>query len=114
MSATTISPDADLITLVNVFTVAPERQTELADALDRATRDVFLAVPGFVSANLHVSLDGRRVVNYAQWAGEEQYEQALRRTDVREHIGQVAAIAEAHDPTLVRVRSVHHRHGRQA
>ncbi|MFI9228478.1 hypothetical protein [Streptomyces rimosus] len=75
---------------------------------------MFLAVPGFVSANLHVSLDGRRVVNYARWAGEEQYEEALRRTDVREHIGQVAAIAEANDPTLVRVRSVHHRHGRQA
>ncbi|KOT99043.1 antibiotic biosynthesis monooxygenase [Streptomyces sp. NRRL F-5755] len=112
MSSTTISPDADLITLVNVFTVTPGRQTELADALDRATRDVFLAVPGFVSANLHVSLDGRRVVNYAQWAGEEQYEEALRRTDVRAHIGQVAAIAEAYDPTLVRVRSVHH--GRQA
>ncbi|RSO34931.1 hypothetical protein DMH15_20355 [Streptomyces sp. WAC 06725] len=75
---------------------------------------MFLAVPGFVSAHLHVGLDGRRVVNYAQWAGEEQYEEALRRPDVREHIGQVAAIAEACDPTLVRVRSVHHRHGRQA
>ncbi|MEU7255800.1 antibiotic biosynthesis monooxygenase [Streptomyces rimosus] len=71
-------------------------------------------MPGFVSAHLHVSLDGRRVVNYVQWAGEEQYEEALRRSDVREHIGQVAVIVEAHAPPLVRVRSVHHRNGRQA
>ncbi|MFF8040940.1 MULTISPECIES: antibiotic biosynthesis monooxygenase [Streptomyces] len=71
-------------------------------------------MPGFVSAHLHVSLDGRRVVNYVQWAGEEQYEEALRRPDVREHIGQVAALAEAHDLALLRVRSVHHRNGRQA
>ncbi|GAA2615980.1 antibiotic biosynthesis monooxygenase family protein [Streptomyces axinellae] len=111
---TTISADADLITLVNVFTVAPERQNELADALDRATNGVFLAVPGFVSANLHVSLDGQRVVNYAQWAGEQQYKEALQRPDVREHIAEVAAIAQAYDPTLTRVRSVHRPHGRRA
>ncbi|MGI5466666.1 antibiotic biosynthesis monooxygenase family protein [Streptomyces sp. CA-132043] len=104
---TTISADADLVTLVNVFTVAPERQIELADALDRATRDVFLSVPGFVSANLHVSLDGHRVVNYAQWASEQQYKEALQRSDVREHIAEAAAIAQAYDPTLAQVRSVH-------
>ncbi|MFD7666048.1 antibiotic biosynthesis monooxygenase family protein [Streptomyces sp. NPDC059788] len=111
---TTISTDADLVTLVNVFTVDPRRQTDLVDALDRATRDVFLTVPGFVSANLHVSLDGRRVVNYAQWAGEQQYKEALQRPDVREHLTEAAAIAEAYDPTLVRVRSIHHPDGQQA
>ncbi|WP_328630753.1 antibiotic biosynthesis monooxygenase family protein [Streptomyces sp. NBC_00356] len=111
---TTISADADLITLVNVFTVPPERQIELAEALDRATRDVFLAVPGFVSANLHISLDGRRVVNYAQWNSEQQYQEAMRRPDVREHIAEAAAIAESFDPTFARVRSVHRPDGQEA
>ncbi|MFI1158370.1 antibiotic biosynthesis monooxygenase family protein [Streptomyces sioyaensis] len=111
---TTISADADLVTLVNVFTVAPERQIELVDALDGATSEVFLAVPGFVSANLHVSLDGHRVVNYAQWTSEQRYKEALQRPDVREHLAEAAAIAEAYDPTLVRVRSIHHPHGQQA
>jgi hypothetical protein len=26
-----------------------------------------MTVPGFISANLHTSLDGTRVINYAQW-----------------------------------------------
>ncbi|MGW2326585.1 antibiotic biosynthesis monooxygenase family protein [Streptomyces sp. NPDC001700] len=111
---TTISVDSDVITMVNVFTVAPERQIELADALDRATSEVFLTVPGFVSANLHVSLDGNRVVNYAQWASEQQYKEAMQRPDVREHIAEAAAIAEAYDPTFARVRSIHHPRGQRA
>lgn len=111
---TTISADADLVTLVNVFTVAPERQMELADALDRATSDVFLTVPGFVSATPHVSLDGHRVVNYAQWAGEQQHKEALQRPDVREHIAEAAAIAQAYDPPLARVRTIHHPHGQRS
>jgi quinol monooxygenase YgiN len=110
MTATTITvdTDSDQVTLVNVFTVAPERQDELVDALDRATAAVFVGDPGFVSANLHASLDGTRVINYAQWASQEAYEKALARPEVREHIGEAAGLAEAYDPTLVRVRAIHH------
>ncbi|WP_216900502.1 antibiotic biosynthesis monooxygenase family protein [Nocardia alni] len=111
---TTIDPSADLVTLVNVFTVDPERQLELADALDRSTEEIFVGVPGFISANLHVSLDGTRVVNYAQWASEQHYTDALQRPEIREHVVAAAAIAQAYNPTLARVRSVHHRRGREA
>ncbi|NMO90909.1 antibiotic biosynthesis monooxygenase family protein [Actinomycetospora sp. TBRC 11914] len=103
-----VDTDGEQVTLVNVFTVAPERQDELVDALDRATGQVFVGDPGFVSANLHASLDGTRVVNYAQWTSREAYEAALARPEVREHIGEAAALAESFDPTLVRVRAVHH------
>jgi quinol monooxygenase YgiN len=110
MSTTTITVDADgeQVTLVNVFTVAPERQAELVEALDRATAEVFVGDPGFVSANLHASLDGTRVINYAQWASQEAYDAALARPEVREHIGEAASVALDYDPTLVRVRAVHH------
>ncbi|HEY2194930.1 MAG TPA: antibiotic biosynthesis monooxygenase family protein [Actinomycetospora sp.] len=110
MATTTIAADTDgeQVTLVNVFTVAPERQAELVDALDRATREVFVDDPGFVSANLHASLDGTRVINYAQWTSREAYGTALSRPEVREHIGEAAALALSYDPTLVRVRAVHH------
>jgi quinol monooxygenase YgiN len=80
----------------------------LVDALDEATRAIFVTMPGFVSANLHASLDGTRVVNYAQWASEQQYQAALQRADVREHMAKSAAIAESWDPTLAQVRSTHH------
>src|SRR5690606_16806157 len=107
-STIAVTEDSEQVTLVNVFTVAPERQEELLAALDKATADVFTGVPGFISANLHTSLDGNRVITYAQWSSEQAYLEALRRPDVREHIGHAAAIAESYDPTLVRVRSVHH------
>jgi quinol monooxygenase YgiN len=109
MPTTTIAVDTDeQVTLVNVFTVEPEHQDALLDALDRATTQVFVDDPGFVSANLHASLDGTRVINYAQWTSPQAYEAALARPEVREHIGEAAALAVSFDPTLVRVRAVHH------
>ncbi|WP_030018997.1 antibiotic biosynthesis monooxygenase family protein [Streptomyces monomycini] len=96
------------ITLVNVFTVDPGHQTALVEALDEATRSIFVKVPGFISANLHVSLDGTRVVNYAQWADEASYAAALRDPEVRGHVRHAAGIAQAFDQTLAQVRSVHH------
>jgi antibiotic biosynthesis monooxygenase (ABM) superfamily enzyme len=58
MTTTTITPDQDVMTLVNVFTVEPDRQQELVDLLARATDEVMQHLPGFVSANIH-----RRVVH---------------------------------------------------
>jgi hypothetical protein len=110
----TVTADADAVTLVNVFTVDPTRQIELVDALDDATRETFVTLPGFISANLHTSLDGARVINYAQWASEQHYAEALHRADVREHLAEATAIADKWDPTLVRVRSIHHPQGQQA
>jgi quinol monooxygenase YgiN len=110
-TAITVTADTDQVTLVNVFTVDPTRQIELVDALDDATRKIFVTLPGFISANLHTSLDGTRVINYAQWASEQQYKDALQRADVREHLTEATAVADKWDPTLVRVRSIHHPQG---
>jgi quinol monooxygenase YgiN len=73
---TTISKHNKLSTLINVFTVEPARQQELLDLLARATQIVRLE-PGFVSANLHRSIDGSKVTMYAQWRSIEDY-QAMR------------------------------------
>lgn len=97
------------MTLVNVFTVEPQRQDELVAALERATTSVFATTPGFISANLHASLDGTRVINYAQWASERAYKAAMGLPDVRGHIVESAALATSYDPTLVQVRAIHHR-----
>ena len=115
-TATTISVTigTDQVTLVNVFTLDPARQIELVDALDEATGAIFVTVPGFISANLHTSLDGTRVINYAQWASAQQYQEALQRADVREHMAKAAAIADKWDPTLLQVRSIHRPQEHQA
>jgi quinol monooxygenase YgiN len=103
-----VTAGTDQVTLVNVFDVDPARQDDLVAALDRATAEVFTSLPGFVSANLHASLDGKRVVNYAQWASAEAYQAALQRPDVLAHIREAAALADGFDPTVARVRAVHH------
>jgi len=65
MTPTTIDATADVVTLVDVFTVTPETQQQLVELLGRATEEVMLHRPGFVSANIHAGLDGTRVANYA-------------------------------------------------
>ena len=74
----TISKGSDLLTLINVFTVEPVNQQELVNLLGEATRTSVRHVQGFVSASLHRSLDGTKVVMYAQWRSVADY-QAMRR-----------------------------------
>jgi heme-degrading monooxygenase HmoA len=104
---TTIHEHAPLATLINVFTVAPERASELAEALRVATEETVRFVPGFVSANIHVSTDGTRVVNYAQWRSAEAYQAMFDDPGAREHIGRCAALATSFEPHLYTVVSVH-------
>jgi hypothetical protein len=65
--ASTIRAGAEIFTLINVFSVAPDQQQQLANLLIEATEHTMRHLPGFISANIHNSFDGRHVVNYAQW-----------------------------------------------
>lgn len=104
---TSIAVDQPLVTLVNVFTVDPARQEELATLLADVTDQTMRSRPGFVSANIHLSLDGTRVVNYAQWRTEADFQAMLADPEARIHMAQCSEIASA-DPRLYRVGSVHH------
>lgn len=75
---TQISAAADVITLINVFTVEPSNQQRLVELLSEATEVSVRQAPGFVSASLHRSTDGTKVTMYAQWRSIEDY-QAMRR-----------------------------------
>src|SRR5258708_5111476 len=76
---TTISKDAKLVILINVFTVEPTNQQRLVGLLARATNTSVRHAPGFISSTLHRSLDGTKVTMYAQWRNVEDYE-AMRRS----------------------------------
>jgi quinol monooxygenase YgiN len=72
---TTIAVDKPVVTLVNVFRLKEaSRQRELVEVLVRATEAVMRQQPGFVAANIHRSLDGSHVVNYAQWRSIEDFD----------------------------------------
>src|SRR5215208_2290264 len=102
----TIAKDNDVVILINVFTVPQEDQQRLVDVLAEATQKVIRKQPGYVSANIHRSLDGKRVTNYAQWRSREVFEAMLHNQEAAEHRGEAARIAERFEPHLYEVSFV--------
>ncbi|HEX3779251.1 MAG TPA: antibiotic biosynthesis monooxygenase [Pseudonocardiaceae bacterium] len=109
MPVTTITTDAPVITLANVFIVDPSRQRELMDVLVTVSEEVMRKLPGFVTANIHASTDGTRVLNYAQWATEADFQAMLAHPEAGRHMAEAAKIAESFDPHIYTVDAVHHR-----
>lgn len=103
---TRISEDQDLVTLVNVFAVAPENQQRLVDLLVEATETVMSKQPGYVSASIHKSLDGTRVTNYAQWRSREDFEAIFSNPEAQAHMREAERIAAA-EPGLYEVVYTH-------
>ncbi|HMH16789.1 MAG TPA: antibiotic biosynthesis monooxygenase [Burkholderiales bacterium] len=66
-----------VVTHVNVFTVPPDRQQELVDSLIE-TVNAAREVPGWLSASVHRSYDGSKVINYVQFASHEAAQAVLR------------------------------------
>jgi quinol monooxygenase YgiN len=106
---TTIEPHSDYATLINVFTIDPDKAAELAAVLDSATEEVMRRQPGFRSANIHISTDHTRVVNYAQWDSAESYRAMLANPAAQQHMADAASLAISFDPHLYAVESVHER-----
>ena len=104
---TVITEHSTSITLINVFTVEPDRSRELAGVLSAATDAVMQHIPGFISANIHLSTDGTRVVNYAQWASVADMEAMQQNPAAREHMATAAELATSFEPHLYTVESVH-------
>lgn len=102
---TTISTEQDVVTLVNVFTVKPEDQQLLVDVLAEAA-STMKRIHGYVSSNLHKSLDGTKVVNYVQWRRREDFEAMLENPEAAPHMREAARIAEKYEPDLYEVSFV--------
>ena len=58
------------VTLVNLFTVKPEQQQSAASKIAEIYRTTVSHQPGFISAKIHKSLEGDRVVAIARWKSE--------------------------------------------
>ncbi len=98
----TITKGRNVVTLVNVFTVAPENQEKLVAILIEATERTMKHLPGFVSASIHRGLDGTKVVNYAQWRGRADFEALRENPQARPHMEAAAALA-TFEPILCEV-----------
>lgn len=80
-----IRANEGVITQINVFTVLPENQQRLIDVLIEAANSA-RTVPGWLSASLHRSLDGTRVVNYAQCESYEAWEAVMAKLQEGDHL----------------------------
>ena len=102
---TTLDPSDGYLTLINTFEVSPENADKLADVLHEASGPIS-RMQGFISANLHVSADRKRVVNYAQWRSRADFEAFQKNPDAQPHMKQAADLAESFDPVLYDLRYV--------
>lgn len=93
-----IRTDAGIVTQINTFTVAPVDQRALIDVLAEAAR-FSRETPGWISASLHRSHDGTRVVNYAQSDSMQSALRVIERLRDAGYLERNAALATA-DPGL--------------
>jgi hypothetical protein len=92
---TLIRANSGVIAQINVFTVPPDGQQGLIDHLAKAAAYA-RQEPGWLSANLHRSLDGTRVVNYAQTESVEAAQAVIERLKAGGFIDRNRAFGEAH------------------
>jgi heme-degrading monooxygenase HmoA len=101
-----IRANANLVTLINVFTVDPADQQELVERWKTATEEAMRHQPGFISASVHRSLDGTKVINYAQWESREAFTAMFQDPKASAEMARLAEIGRP-DPVLCEVVSVH-------
>ncbi len=102
-----IDAESGVVTLINVYEVAPENQAKLAQYLADATEKVMRDLPGFVSVSVHCSFDGTHVANYAQWTSKDDFDRVLKNPEAQARMKQFAAVAKSVSPVLYKVSSVH-------
>ena len=96
------------VTMINVFTVKPEDRERLIEVLAEGIRRTTSGQPGFVTAAIHVSLDGTRVANYVQWESRDAYEGLFRdpemlrfMEDLKERLRFAHADASAYEVRMI-------------
>jgi quinol monooxygenase YgiN len=104
---TTIVAHSQVTTSITVFTVEPEHQQQLVDLLVRAGEEVIRKQPGFISINIHQSLDKTQVVSYSQWQSRQAFNDILQHTTVIPYVQKILKIATL-EPHFYEVVAVIH------
>ena len=105
---TTLDPTSNHLVLINTFTVDPSRCEELYLVLTHATEEIMRHMPGFVSANLHISADQRHIANYAQWRSMDDVQAMMKDPTAQSHMKIAAGIAQSFQPIYYALRHCMH------
>jgi len=90
---TTIVANSNVTTAITLFAVAPENQQKLIDLIVRAAKEIALNQPGFISINVHKSLDQTHVISYSQWENRQAFENILQHATVIPYVQKILKIA---------------------
>jgi len=107
MMEMTIRANSGVMTLINVFAVDPENKQRLVAVLKEGTDALMSKRPGYISASIHVSKDGRRVINYSQWRSIKDIEAMRQHPDVGPYMKRVAGFG-TFEAIACEVSYVHH------
>ena len=73
-----IKAQANILTVVNMLMPKPEEQEKVVSLLQKGMTDTMQHQPGFISANIHKSLDSSHVLVYAQWKDSQSLQDAVK------------------------------------
>ena len=104
---TTLDPKSGYYTLINTFTVEPDRAEELFTILSRATEEGMRQLPGFISANLHISSDKKHIANYVQWRTKADNDAMMANPDAKKHMAEAGKLATSFEPIYYELRETH-------
>jgi len=102
-NAPVISAVPPIMTLINTFKVSPDKADSLVAALIDAIGHAMRPQRGFISASVHKTMDGTRVVNYAQWANKTDFDKMSEDPLAKDHMARCAAIAKSVEPIFYEV-----------
>ena len=83
-----------VVTVINVFSVEQKNQQNLIEQLKVLSKNFVEFQPGFVSANVHRSFDGKRVISYAQWKTKEDYQSIYANSDAIPYLDKIKTISK--------------------
>lgn len=73
----------NILTVLIEFDVTPEECDSHVANIKTFLTETVKQQPGFISANLHTSLDKAKIVNYAQWKSEADFQAFLDNKDAQ-------------------------------
>jgi hypothetical protein len=93
----------DGVVLINVFRLDPDRAEAFVTAQVSEYKRLQGVFPGSLSANLHVSLDRTRAVNYAHFSSVDAYMAMRRSIAFAEHLERLKGLVLQAEPQLYTV-----------
>lgn len=98
-----IDPKNNLLTLINVVEVDPAQCDDVVKMFVNATEKVISGLDGFVSSSIHRSMDGTKVINYAQWESLAALDASRNHPDTQIYYEEVDRYAKSMMPMETKV-----------